>query len=313
MKKYFSGKYYLHKKQNASKRAKAYVALTIVSITWGTTWLASKQAVQLMPPLQMISFRQFSAGCLLLLFFLVKKQPMPSGKQWKSILILSLLNFLLSNGLSTWGVKYISSGLGSIISAIFPLWLVIILFFEGKRIPARAIIGMLLGFTGVCIIFYEHLDDFFKADFRLGIMISITASITWAFGTLYTQKHAINFNPYVSLGFQMFISGLVLLITAYSTGNVIPLKDIPILAWGAIAYLVIFSSLITYVAYIYTLQHLPATLASIYAYINPIIALLLGALLVNEPFTWFIAIGGLVTISGVYLMNRSLKRTIAKA
>ncbi|MEO7801412.1 MAG: EamA family transporter [Ginsengibacter sp.] len=313
MQKYFSGQYYLQKRQNASTRTKAYLALTIVSITWGTTWLASKEAVRLMPPLQMISFRQFSAGCLLLLFFLFKKQPMPLGKQWKSIFILSVLNFLLSNGLSTWGVKYISSGLGSIISAIFPLWLVIILLFKGSKIPTNAIIGMVLGFGGVCIIFYEHLNDFLNADFRLGIIMSITASITWAFGTLYTQKHAINFNPYVSLGFQMFISGGVLLIAAYSTGNVMPLKDIPVLAWSAIAYLVIISSLITYVAYIYTLQHLPATLASIYAYINPIIAILLGALLVNEPFTWFIAIGGLVTIAGVYLMNRSLRGSIAKA
>lgn len=312
MQKYFSGKYYKQKRQNATTKTKAYVALTIVSITWGTTWLASKAAVQLMPPLQMISFRQFSAGCLLLLYFLFKKHTMPTGKQWQSILVLSLLNFLLSNGLSTWGVKYISSGLGSIISAIFPLWLVIILFFKGKRIPTGAIIGMLLGFGGVCIIFYEHLNDFFNADFRFGIIISVIASITWAFGTIYTQKHAINFNPYVSLGFQMFISGTILLITAYSTGNVIPLKDIPLLAWGSIAYLVIISSLITFVAYIYTLQHLPATLASVYAYINPIIAILLGALLVNEPFTWFIAIGGLVTIAGVYLMNRSLKGTIAK-
>lgn len=312
MQKYFSGKYYIQKRKNATNKTKAYVALTIVSIAWGTTWLASKEAVQLMPPLQMISFRQLSAGIVLLFYFLVKRQPLPSGKQWISILILTILNFILSNGLSTWGVKYISSGLGSIISAVFPIWLVMILLFKGKRIPSGAIIGMLTGFAGVCIIFYEHLHDFLNADFRLGIILSISASITWAFGTLYTQKHAANFNPYVSLGFQMFISGSILLLVAYSTGNVIPLNAIPALAWGSMAYLVVVGSLIAFVAFIYTLQHLPATLASVYAYINPIVAILLGAALANEPLTWFIAIGGILTIAGVYLMNRSLKQDMAK-
>ncbi len=309
MQKYFTGQYYIQKQQTATNKTKAYVALTIVSIAWGTTWLASKQAVQLMPPLQMIAFRQFLAGSILLFYFLFKKQPLPSGKQWKSILILTCLNFILSNGLSTWGVKYITSGLGSIISAIFPLWLFIILFFKGKLIPQKAFLGMLMGFGGVCIIFYEHLHDFLNADFRLGIILSITASITWAFGTLYTQKHALNFNPYVSLGFQMFISGSILMIVTYASGNAIAVSQIPVLAWSSIAYLVLVGSLITFVAYIYTLQHLPATLASVYAYINPIVAILLGAMVLGEPLTWFIAVGGLITIAGVYLMNRSLKQT----
>jgi len=309
MQKYLTGQYYLQKHQKATSKTKAYAALTIVSIAWGTTWLASKQAVQLMPPLQMIAVRQFIAGSILLLFFLFKKQPLPSGKQWRSIMILTCLNFILSNGLSTWGVKYVTSGLGSIISAIFPLWLVIILFFKGKRIPKKAFIGMMMGFGGICIVFYEHLHDFLNADFRLGIILSITASITWAFGTLYIQKHALNFNPYVSLGFQMLISGSILLFIAYASGNVTPVSQIPVLAWSSIAYLVLVGSLITFVAYIYTLQHLPATLASVYAYINPIVAILLGAVILGEPLTWFIAVGGLTTVAGVYLMNRSLKQT----
>ena len=116
--------------------------------------------------------------------------------------------FCMSNGLSTWGVKYISAGLGAIMGAIFPLWLVVIGLFSAKsKIPAKAIIGLLFGFGGVCIIFYEHLHDFFNADFRFGIILSLIATWTWAFGTLYTKKHAASFNPYFSLGLQMLISG----------------------------------------------------------------------------------------------------------
>ncbi|WP_310559575.1 EamA family transporter, partial [Flavobacterium sp.] len=102
------------------------LALCWVSFFWGTTWLASKEGVKYMPALQLAGIRQFIGGILYVGFFLYKKTPWPKGKQWKVIFILSILNFVLSNGLSTWGVKYISSGLGAIIGAIFPLWIVLI-------------------------------------------------------------------------------------------------------------------------------------------------------------------------------------------
>ncbi len=126
MRKLLTRRYYSDKRQQATAKTKALFALGVVSIVWGTTWVASKQAVQNMPALQMAGMRQFMGGVLFIVYFLLKKQQLPRGKQWITILILSLLNFMLSNGLSTWGVKYISSGLGSIISAIFPLWVVII-------------------------------------------------------------------------------------------------------------------------------------------------------------------------------------------
>jgi drug/metabolite transporter (DMT)-like permease len=147
-------------------------------------------------------------------------------------------------------------------------------------------------------------------DFRFGILLSLIATISWAFGTLYTKKEAINFNPYFSLGFQMLISGIIVLSIAETTGNTVKISAIPVSTWWAISYLVIIGSVITFVAYIYCLQRLPAALASVYAYINPIVAVLLGAALVNEKLTIFIAIGGVTTIAGVYLVNNSLKKKI---
>jgi drug/metabolite transporter (DMT)-like permease len=311
MQKYFTQKYYSDKRQSTSTKNKALFALVWVSFFWGTTWLASKEAVQNAPALQVIAIRQLIAGVLYIGFFLLKKEAWPRGRQWMVILVLSFLNFMLSNALSTWGIKFIPSGLGAIMGAIFPLWLVIITMFKGKRLPGQATLGLLLGFGGVCIIFYEHIKDFVNPDFTFGIILSLGATISWAFGTLYTKQEAINFNPYFSLGFQMLFSGIIVLCFAEAMGTTVPLAAIPSSSWWAMGYLVVIGSVLTFVAYLYALQHLPTALASIYAYINPIVAVLLGALLADEKLTMFIAVGGGITIAGVYLVNNSLKKKIA--
>lgn len=289
-----------------SQRTKALFALAVVCFFWGTTWIASRQAVLHMPALQMAGIRQFIGGTCFVLFFLARGASWPRGEEWKNILVLSLLNFVLSNGLSTWGVKYISAGLGAIIGAIFPLWLLIIgLFTHKAKLKPKAIIGLVVGFAGVCVIFTEHLHDLLNPLFQFGILISVISTWTWAFGTLYTKKHAASFNPYFSLGLQMLISGTVLFSASHATGNAIGLAEIPWQSWAAIAFLTVFSSIITFVAYIYALQHLPVEQVSLYAYINPIVAVVLGWLLFDEKLSVIIVSGVLVTLYGVYLVNRS--------
>lgn len=294
-------------------RAKALVALSAVCFLWGTTWLASKQGVKHMPALQMAGIRQLLGGTAYLIYFMGKGRVWPRGKEWITILVLSFLNFMISNGLSTWGVKYISAGLGSIIGAIFPLWLVIIGLFRSQKMPTKAILGIVLGFGGICVIFYEHLADFKKPEFSFGIIISLIATWTWAFGTLYTKSQANSFNPYFSLGLQMMISGVVLYSVAAATGNTVPVKEIPWESWAAISYLVIFGSVISFVAYLYALQNLPTEQASIYAYINPIVAVILGSLIFGEKLTIFIAVGGLITLVGVYIVNQVYRKSNTKA
>lgn len=289
-------------------RAKAIFALALVCFLWGTTWIASKEGVRHMPALQLAGIRQLLAGILYVGFFLYKKIPLPKGKEWTPVLVLGFLNFIMSNGLSTWGVKYISAGLGSIMGAIFPLWIVVIgLFASSEKIPKKAILGLLTGFGGVCIIFSQHLQDFLIPDFRFGIILSLIATWTWAFATLYTKKQAVHFNPYFSLGLQMVISGFALTVFTGVTGNAIAITAIPWQSWAAIGYLILFGSLIAFVCYLYALQNLPTEQASIYAYINPIVAVLCGALIFNEKITIFITVGGLVTLLGVYLVNKAFK------
>lgn len=297
----------IHKK---GTRAKALFALALVCVLWGTTWIASKEGVKHIPDaLQMAAIRQLIGGLCYVAFFIYKKTALPKGKEWIPILVLSFLNFMVSNGLSTLALQYqISAGLGAIIGAIFPLWIVVIgLFISKEKMPTKAIIGLLLGFGGVCVIFYDHLNDFLDSRFQLGILFSVIATWTWAFATLYTKKQALNFNPYFSLGLQMIISGIVLYTFSASSGRAVPITAIPWQSWAAIGYLVLFGSLIAFICYLYALQNLPTEQVSIYAYVNPMVAVLCGWLIFNEKVTIYITIGGLITLLGIYLVNKAFK------
>lgn len=294
--------------QKRGTRFKALFALGMVCFFWGTTWIASKEGVRHMPALQLAGIRQSLGGFLYAAFFLAKGSSLPRGKEWAPILMLSFLNFVLSNGLTTWGVQFISAGLGSIIGATFPLWLVVIGLTRKKtHMQPAAIWGSILGFGGICVIFYEHLHEFARADFLFGITISFMASWSWAFGTNYTKDQAKAFNPYFSLGIQMLVSGMVLTLISETTGLAIPVEDIPWQSWMAISYLVIFGSVISFIAYLYALQHLSTQQASIYAYINPVVAVALGVLIFDEKITLFIAIGGTISLYGVYVINQAFR------
>lgn len=297
----------IHRK---GRKAKAYFALALVCFFWGTTWIASKEGVKHMPAVQLAAIRQFFAGLFYVVFFLVKGAALPKGKEWYPILVLSFLNFMLSNALSTWGVQYISAGLGSIIGSIFPLWIVIIGIFSKPRpiLKARGITGLFLGFAGICVIFNEYLAGFFNPAFRFGIFLSLASTWSWAFGTLYTKKQAAFFNPYFGLGIQMVISGAVLYGGSGLLGQSIPVSEIPLESWLSISYLVIFGSGIAFIAYLYALQNLSTEQASIYAYMNPVVAVLLGAIIFQEIMTPYIVIGVLITLSGVFLVNRAAMR-----
>ncbi|RYY52946.1 MAG: drug/metabolite-transporting permease [Chitinophagaceae bacterium] len=305
----------IHRK---GQRSKSIFALSLVCFFWGTTWVASKIGVSHMPALQMAAIRQLVAGLLFVGFFLYRRLPLPKGKEWLTILVLSFLNFVLSNSFTAWGIQYIPSGLGSIIGATFPLWLVVIgLFGKSTRLPFKALLGFLLGFSGICIIFYEHLSDFLQPGFRLGIFLSVFATLTWAFGTIYTKKEAAGFNPYFSLGLQMLISGTILLFTTKSLSLAgvpafIPIAEIPWQAWMAILYLVVFGSIVAFGAYLYALQNLSTEQTSVYAYINPVVAIILGAIIFHEDLSFFIAIGGAVTLLGVFLVNRGLRTPVRR-
>ncbi len=296
--------------RNQSDRTRAALAVAVVCFFWGTTWLASKKGVQYMPALQLAGLRQFMAGSLFLGYFFIKGFKLPTRKQFIQFGWMSLLMIVINNGFSTWSMKFIPSGLGAVIGASSPLWIAVIstFVFKETKLNTMTVIGLLLGIGGILIIFSDYIQDLLNSTFSIGIVLNLIASVIWAFGTIFTVRQATHVNPYFSIGWQMFLGGAVLLTIARFTGQYTPLSGTGSQVWYAILYLVFVGSLITYSAFVYALKRLPAQQVSIYAYVNPIVAVIIGALLNHEKLTLIIAMGTAVTLLGIYLVNTGFKR-----
>ncbi len=287
---------------------KAYIALTATSIIWGTTWVASKVAVTNAPPLEVSAIRQFIAGFIYIVFFKLKGEPWPSLKQLKPLLIMSFFLLIIANGFATWSIKFISSGLAALIAALYPLCVVIIemIFYKTKNTIAT-FIGLTLGLAGICVVFYDNAFHHNSANYLFGVVLSLIAMLSWGIGTIFVARKKLNINPYYGMGWQMMLASPFIFIMSLGAGNNISLAQIPTQTWLALGYLVLIGSCIAFVCFIYTMKHLPAAIASLYAYINPIVAMITGYLLLSEKLTINILIGTAITIFGVYLVNHSLK------
>lgn len=304
-----------HMRRRARSGGLAYVALFITSFVWGTTWIASKIGIQGIHPLFFSAIRQTLGGSCFLLFFLVTgKAHWPTRQQFGHLLMMGFFLFVASNGLTTWGIKYISSGLGAILGATFPLMVAVIEWITGSssKPSPLATLGLMLGFGGVAIIFYEHLHDFANPEFRFGILLSFIAAFTWAIGTVLTSRSKNTMNRYYALGWQMFLAGMILAVVSHVFGLSMPVGEIPAHTWKALAYMVIMGSIITFGALIYSLQHLPSPVASLYAYFNPMVAVVAGHLLLQEPWSLILLVGALVTVAGVFLVNYAYRRRMRK-
>lgn len=295
----------------ANNRTGGYIALATTSIVWGTTWVASKIAVAQVPAFQMASIRQFLGGiCLVLFFMLYKKLPLPGAKQFGMLFILSVLMFVGANGLSTWSLQYIPTGLSSLIGALYPLSVVIIemIFFKNRNVTPLTFAGLLLGILGIGIVFYENAFHGVRpAGFLLGVLLSFIAMLAWSAGTLIIARNRVPMNPYYATGWQMLISAAIMFGFAIFSNNTIPLGDISSKSWLAIAHLVIFGSLITFAAFIYSMKKLPPALFSLYAYFNPLVAIVTAGLLLKEKMNLNILWGAIVTLLGVFLVNYSIR------
>jgi drug/metabolite transporter (DMT)-like permease len=290
-------------------KQKAYIALAITSIVWGTTWVGSKICVRYTPAFEVAAIRQFSGGIIYVLFFLIKGEKLPTLKQLGWLTIMAILMFVSSNGLATVGLKYIPSGLGALIAALYPLFVVLIelFFFKNRKIKGSTFIGLFLGIAGIAVVFYDNAFHNHKEGFWIGVAVSMVAMITWALTTIFIAKKKSELNPYNALGWQMLLSSFIMYGIATATGDVIPFAQIPLETWGTLAYMVVAGSIIAFIAFIYSMKHLEPGIAALYAYINPIVAILVGSLLVDEKLTINILIGSAITLLGVYLVNRSLK------
>lgn len=291
-------------------RQKAYFALSVTSIVWGTSWVASRYAVQSAPALQVSATRQMIAGLLFAGFFLLKGEKLPNPKQMLWLAGMSILLFVFANGLATVGVKYISSGLAALIAALYPLSVVVIekIFFKNRKIGWITFLGIVLGITGIAIVFYDNAFHHQGPNYWIGILVSVIAMLSWSVGTIIISRKQITLNPYYAIGWEMIFASLFLFAGAAVTGNLVPFSSFPAQTWYAISYLVMMGSLIAVVAFLYTMKHLEASVAALYAYVNPIVAIVIGSYLIKEPLTKEIIIGSCITLIGVYLVNQSLRK-----
>ena len=297
--------------QNKQPNGKAYLALTATSILWGTSWVASKIAISEIPALQLTYIRQFLAGTIFLSYFLlVKKSPLPTVKDFKSIAVMAALMFLSANGLSTWGLKYIPTGLASLIGALYPLSVVLIewIFYKKRDVSVLTFVGLLIGIGGVGFVFYENMFTHVDPNLFFGLILSIIAMLSWSLGTVFLSRHHLSVDPYFGMGWQMVIGSAMLFVFAHIAQDPIPLAAISKKTWLSISYLVIVGSVISFIAFIYSLKRLPVAISSLYAYVNPIVAMIIAAIILKEKLTISIVIGTIITLIGVYLVNYSVRR-----
>lgn len=283
----------------------------ITCVVWGTTWVASKIGVEEIPALQMASIRQFIAGtCFVVFFMWYRKLKFPGLRQIGWLIVLALLMFVFANGLSTWSLNYIPTGLSALIGALYPLSVVLIemVFFKSRSMSVLTFIGLLLGITGIGIVFYETAFHQQPAGFIFGVSLSVIAMLAWSVGTLVLTRASIKMNPYYAVGWQMLISSVLLYVFSGITNQTIPLRSISVNGWMVIAYLVLAGSILSFVAFIYSMKKLPVAVASLYAYINPLVAMIVAAIVLGEKLTMYILWGSIVTLLGVFLVNYSIRR-----
>lgn len=283
-----------------------YLALTAICIIWGTTYLALRVGVTQFPPFLFSVLRFLTAGPILIgLMLTIGKAKFPD----KEVLIHQAISgfFMITLGISIvgWAEVYISSGMAAIICSIMPVWVILINLIVNKdeKPTFLILVGLTIGFCGIVMIFSEHLADFANSNYQLGILMTFLGNLGWAFGSVWIKKRNNHSNPFLNAGLQMLFGGLFIIPIS------LVFDDYSKIQWSndviySLTYLSLIGSVAGYACYSYAIKHLPMTLVSLYAYINPIVAIILGWLILSEKLTFKIILSMLITIGGIYIVNK---------
>ncbi len=287
----------------------AWLAYAAVAIFWGTTFFAIRVGVETFPPFLMAGFRHSIGGILICLYFYLKGYKLPPKKDLKVFAINGLLMLAFGNGLVTWAEQYVNSGLAALICSLTPIWIIAVNSVSGQKEKLNYIIGLgiLLCLFGQFLLFKDNIKDFADPNYAIGIVSILIANIAWAVGTVYSKNHRSDTNPLFGAGLQMICGGIILDLIGTARGEWSNLHPSSEAIW-ALVYLIIFGSIIAYGAYMYVLKQLPATIISTYAYINTVVAVFLGWLWLDEPLNALVWTAVVLTIAGVYLVNKSYSK-----
>lgn len=294
-----------------NNQTKAYAALIFICITWGTTYLAIRIGVMHYPAFLFAGFRQTVSGIILMIAALL----MNPGRDFsrKNIGRQALIGFLmltLGNGCVTWGEKYIPSGIAALICSMMPLFAVLFNLASSRKdhFNRTIVAGLLLGACGVGLIFRQNIADITNPAYLGGIMAMLLATCSWALGSIINKKNVNPANPMLNSGMQLLLGGIIMLLLSPAVDSYAGLQLWNTEGLLALVYLIIFGSVLAYAAYMYALSKLPVGIATIYAYINPLIAVIVGYLFLHEDMNVYTGLAFIAIMASVFLMNRGYRR-----
>jgi drug/metabolite transporter (DMT)-like permease len=281
------------------------VALAAVYVLWGSTSPAMKIAVSSVPPFWMAAIRFGCAGSVLWTWCRLRGLAMPTAREWGGAAVTGIVLLVLSNAVYASTLQYLPSGIGALVFALAPLWMALFAFaMFGEKLSRLAMGGLALGLAGMVFLYSPAGGQQLPA---WPTAIALLTSLVWGFGSIL-QRRFRDGNVVQTSTMQMLAASATLIVLALASREHVAAADFTPSALGAIAYLVVFGSIVGFSAYLWLMNNVPTTLASTYAYVNPMVSLIIGIGLLHEPFSPRLAIGAAVILTGVALMILAPKR-----
>jgi drug/metabolite transporter (DMT)-like permease len=288
----------------------AWVALAAVYFVWGSTYLAIRYAIESIPPLSSAAIRFTLAGLLLAAFLAVRRGPAAlrvTGRQLLSAALIGLLLLLGGNGFVVLSEQYIPTGMSALLVASVPLWIVVWRLVAGDRPNRRTLLGVLIGFAGLVVLMRPGGGA--AHNYLLGVALVVAASVSWAFGSVATKTWLTPpKDPFVASAYQMVFGGLGCALAGALHGEHFHASAITGTSAWATLYLVAAGSLVAFSSYVWLLNNAPISLVSTYAYVNPVVAVALGAVFLGESITLAVIAGGLIVVVGVAVVITTERR-----
>jgi drug/metabolite transporter (DMT)-like permease len=291
---------------SGTRGAPIWLGLLVLYLVWGSTYLGISIAVETIPPFLMAAFRFTAAGLILLAWSVAREGRsfvVPSRRAWRDAGIVGALLIGGGMGMVAFGEQTIPSGITALMIALMPVWVAILgRVFLGERLPAVALVGIVLGFVGVAILAAPSAFGGNGALDPVGLAAVLFSPIAWASGSLFASHRAeLPSRPLVNTGIQMLLGGLLLAAMGVGTGELAILDVSAISAESVIAllYLLVMGSLVAFTVYGWMLRVAPLPLVATYAYVNPIVAVILGSLILSEPIDARTVLAGVVIVVAV--------------
>ncbi len=288
------------------ERRLAYFSWITVCIVWGTTYFAIRICLETMPPMLMGGLRWVLAGTLLAAYVIARGDRLPGPSRWGGLALLGFLMLGLGNGGVVVAEQWVASGLAAVIVASNPFWMAAVeaALPDGERLRRKVVAGLIIGFSGIVVLVWPDLT--LRAAARHGFLAGVVAlqiaSIGWSLGSAYSRRHTRQENVLGMTAGQMLAGGLMLLVAGTIRGEWSHLS-LTTATTAGLVYLSTVGAVGGLVAYNYALRHLPVSFVSLYAYINPVIAVALGVLLLHETFDSRMVVAGALVFGGVAVVR----------